>query len=401
MTRRGRRLISGRYVNNKEFLNDWAYKQYSIATNNGRLWSSRPSTFCFPREATDDLLKVPKVAGCKTALVALQTTAFAIQGRIKMSKKNQLATLVALGVLSAPMLAQAQGAYDYESFNYPGATVDVVFGINNRGDVAGFGIVSGDVMPYVYDSKKGGFTNVTPVAGFDSTAVFGIADNGTLVGSVFGAGIESGLIIDKNGATTVFEHPDAIFLTQARDINEKGLVTGFRDDPNDRFFPFSPENGFIYDSKNGTFTDIVPSLFTIANGINARGDVVGHAIFDGFFGAPDPCGSSGFVRLGWLRTDDGSVTYFSVNGGQTAARGITDSGTIAGWVGDGVSGPKGFVVKLDGSQCQSITIADADLLHVPGASLTFVGDIKNSGEVVGHYVDGTTGVQLGYIARPQ
>ena len=313
-----------------------------------------------------------------------------------MNKNYQLATLVALGVLSAPMLAQAQGAYDYESFNYPGATVDVVFGINNRGDVAAFGIVSGDFMPYVYDSKRGGFTNVTPVAGFDSTAVFGIADNGTLVGSVFGAGIESGLIIDKNGATTVFDHPeDGVFFTQARDINEKGLVTGFR-------FPFVSTSGFIYDSNNGTFTDIVPSLFTLANGINARGDVVGSAIFDDEFGSPDPCGSSGEARPGWLRTADGSVTYFSVNGGVTAARGITDSGTIAGWVGDGGSGLiKGFVVKLDGSQCQSITIADADLLHVPGASLTFVGDIKNSGEVVGHYVDGTTEVQLGYIARPQ
>jgi hypothetical protein len=129
--------------------------------------------------------------------------------------------------------------------------------------------------------------------------------------------------------------------------------------------------------------------------------VVGSAIFDGNFGAPDPCGSTDpFVRRGWLRAEDGSVTYFTVNGGATSARGITDSGMIAGFVNDPGSGLfKGFVVELDGSQCQSFTIADADLLHFPGSSGTFVGGIKNSGEVVGSYDDGTTSV--GFIARPQ
>ena len=322
-----------------------------------------------------------------------------------MKKKNHLLAVLTVGLLVAPMLVQAQGAYDYESFNIPGSTFDQVFGINNRGDAVGNGFIAPDGFPYVYDTKKGMFTPVTPVAGFDDTAVLGISDKGVLVGSVtiFGANSPfddevSGLIIDQTGASTVFEHPDAVLFTQARGVNNKGLVTGFRDDPNDLF---AQENGFIYDPKTGTFTDIVPSIFTIAQGINSRGDVVGSAIFNDAFGAPDPCGSSNtFVRHGWLRTTDGSVTYFSVNGGATSARGITDSGTIAGFVDDPGSGLlKGFVVELDGSQCQSFTIADADLLHFPGSSLTFVGGIKNSGEVVGGYQDGTT--SLGYIARPQ
>jgi hypothetical protein len=302
-----------------------------------------------------------------------------------------------VGLLAAPLVAQAQ--YDYESFNYPGSTSDGVYGINNRGDVAGNGTVGADNIPYVYDSKKGGFTNVTPVAGYLNTAVFGISDKGVVVGSVWDGSVESGLIIDENGAVTVFNHPDADSLTQARGVNSKGLVTGFRDSPNDR--TFFPENGFIYDPKTGTFTDIVPSLFTIAHGINSRGDVVGSAGFDGPSGAPDPCGSSDrFVLRGWLRTRDGTVTYFNVNDGGVRARGITDSGTIAGFFFDAGSGSaKGFVVELDGSQCQSITIADADLLHFPDSSGTLVGGIKNSGEVVGLYLDGTT--QIGYIARPQ
>ena len=314
-----------------------------------------------------------------------------------MNNKKQLLLVVAMGLLAGPIAAQAQGAYDYEVFIFPGSTFDQVFGINDRGDAVGNGFIDPDVIPYVYDTKKGGFTNVTPVAGFDGTAVLGISDRGVLVGSVFDGPVAHGLIIGQNGASTVFDHHDAVSLTEARGVNNKGLVTGFRDDTDDQF---APENGFIYDPKTDTFTDIVPSIFTIAQGINSKGEVVGSAIFDGDFGAPDPCGSSDpFVERGWLRTADGTVTFFSVNGGDTSARGITDSGTIAGFVDDPDSGlTKGFVVELDGSQCQSFTIADADLLHFPGSSGTFPGGIKNSGDVVGSYDDGMT---IGFIARPQ
>lgn len=321
-------------------------------------------------------------------------------GGIAMNKKSRLAVFLAVATLGNPILVEAQGAYDYETFSYPGSTFDQVFGINDRGEVVGNASIDPDRIPYVWDSKTGTFTNVTPIAGYDTTVLIGTADNGVLVGSVIDGALVSGLIIDQRGTSTVFDHPDAVSFTQARGVNTNGLVVGFRDDPNDRF---APENGFIYDSKKGTFTDIVPSIFTLAQGINARGDVVGHAIFNDAFGVPDPCGSSNtFRRRGWLRTKDGAVTFFSVNGGQTSPRGITDSGTIAGFVFDlSTFQTKGFVVKLDGSQCQMISIADADLLDVPesGDFDTFVSGINNSGDVAGGYFDGTTFV--GAIARPK
>ena len=309
-----------------------------------------------------------------------------------MNKKNRLATLIALGALGAPMLVQAQ--YDYQTIDHTGAPDTQVFGINDRGDVVGIGIPNVGGLPFVYASKKGTFTDVAPVAGFDRTSVLGISDKGVLVGSVVDGSVTSGLIIDKNGASTVFDHPDAVSFTQARGVNNEGLVTGFRDDASGNLM------GFIYDPKTGTFTDIVPSLFTIAQGINSWGDVVGSAIF---LNADDPCPASvGFtVRYGWLRTADGTVTYFDVNGGRTSGRGITDSGTIAGFVTDTGSGlTKGFVAELDGSQCQSINIADADLLAFPGAVDTTPGGIKNSGEVVGSYFDSNFNVH-GFIATPQ
>ncbi len=71
-----------------------------------------------------------------------------------MKKLNQLLPFLAVGMLAAPLVAQAE--YDYESFNYPGSTLEQVYGINNRGDVAGNGIVGADNFPYVYDSKRAG-----------------------------------------------------------------------------------------------------------------------------------------------------------------------------------------------------------------------------------------------------
>ena len=276
------------------------------------------------------------------------------------------------------------------------------FDINNRGDAAGNGNIGVDIYPYVYDSKKGTLTDVAPIAGYADTSVVAISDKGTLAGSVLSLDgtTASGLILDKNGNATVFDHPDAVFETRARGINNRGQVAGYRDDPNDLF---APENGYIYDSKTGTFTDIVPSINTIAHGINSRGDVVGSSFFSGVIPRyPDPCGSSEFlVRRGWLREADGTVTFFIVNSSaNTAARGGSDSGTIAVFYFDEAADSTfGLVVDLDGTQCQDITIASGDLVQLKGSTLTVVGGIKNSGEVVGSYDDGTTFV--GYIARPK
>jgi len=314
-----------------------------------------------------------------------------------MKKLNQLLTVLAVGLLAAPMVARAQ--YDYQQIDYPGAPDTQVFGINDRSSVVGNGITDPDIFPFVYASKKGGFTDVAPLAGYSSTSVLGTNNRGDMVGSVVSVDglTTSGFIRDNNGNFTVFDHPEAVSFTQARGVNNKGLVTGFRDDPDDQF---QPENGFIYDSKKGTFTDIVPSLFTLAHGITSRGDVVGSAVF---LYADDPCPPSSVdmtVRYGWLRTVNGAVTYFDVNGRRTSARGITDSGTIAGFVTDiGTLNAQGFVVDLDGSQCQSITIADGDLLAPTGAEVTLLQGIKKTGEVVGWYFDGTN--NHGFIATPQ
>ena len=312
--------------------------------------------------------------------------------------KNTSDNLLVLtaGILLASTVAWAEG-YDYETIAYPGANIVQIFGINERGQASGSAVVGVQTFPFIYDTKRNRITNVAPVAGYDVTAILGISNSGDLVGSVIRdvTGIQSGLILNKNRTAIVFDHPDAVSMTQARAVNSRGLVAGFRDSSSDQL---APENGFIYNPKTGTFTDIVRSAFTIAQGINERGDVVGSATFaDGL--TDDPCGTpSSFDRYGWLRTTDGNVTYFIVNGALTTARGITDAGTITGSINDG-SGVKGFVTELDGTQCQAITIAEADLIEIPGGFSTSLQSITNAGVVVGFYADGA-GALEGFVARP-
>ena len=314
-----------------------------------------------------------------------------------MKNMSALLLVLTVGVQVASTAAWAEG-YNYETIDYPGADYVQVLGINEHGEASGTAFVGGQVLPFIYDTKNGTITNVASVAGYDTTSILGIANSGDLVGSVFlgATGIQSGLILDKNGTATVFDHPDAVSVTQPRAVNSRGLVTGFRDSTDDQF---APENGFIYDPNTDTFTDIVRSAFTIAQGINARGNIVGSAIFvDGI--AEDPCGTANsFDRYGWLRTTDGNVTYFTVNGVQTSARGISDAGTIAGFINDG-TGVKGFVTELDGTQCQDITIAEADLLEFPSAIFTSPQAITNAGVVVGFYDDGVS-IGKGFVAKPQ
>lgn len=291
--------------------------------------------------------------------------------------------------------------YDYQFLDHPGTAGTQVFGINEKGDVVGNGVDGPDANPFVYSINHDTLTLVAEAAGYNDTPVLDISSPGVMVGSVesLDSPTTSGFMRDKDGAFTVFSHPEnavgAICRTLPRGVNSNGLVSGYL-----RYCESGNGTvGFIYDPKKGTFTDIVPSLFTIAQGINNAGDVVGHATFSN---EDDPCGSPVSNRYGWLRIADGSVTYFQVNGERTDARGIDDGGFIVGAFRDSVSGEfKGFKIKLaGGSSCESVTVAESDLLVIPGQIRTIPEGISNSGIIVGITLD-ELGLLRGFIATPQ
>jgi len=203
----------------------------------------------------------------------------------------------------------------------------------------------------------------------------------------------SGFIRDKKGNFTVVDHPEGLGFTQFRGVNNKGLVTGFRGDE------FVNTIGFIYDPGSKPFTDLNPtSHFTIAQGINSKGEVVGSS---NFTPETDPCPGLGnpFLRYGWLRATDGTVTYFEVNGSHSSARGINDQGSIAGFFFDLTDGNfKGYKAELDGTQCQSLTLGPSDILDVPGTDGTIAAGINNADVIRGGA--GPDGTAIGFIARP-
>lgn len=306
--------------------------------------------------------------------------------------------------------AEVQVDYQFELVDHPGAPDTQVWGINDQGNVVGNGNTNVATLPFVYASKKGGFTDVAPMDSAD-TSVFGINKSGVMVGSVD----NRAFIRDKNGNFTDFEHEDALTYTQFRGVNYEGLVTGFRDgwlDPEYWLDPEQPETtvfGFIYDPKSDTYADIIPPGDhgqSIAHGINSAGVVVGSAFFFNEYGdtatenAPCPDSPDGWVRYGWRRATDGDVTYFSVNGSsRTAARGINDSETIVGLFRDPDDNNiiKGFKVTLDESQCQEVTVVAPDLLEYPGFDSLVPEGITNSGVIVGIVEDAYA---HGFIATP-
>ena len=325
--------------------------------------------------------------------------------------KNWLLAVLAVGLLAGSMLAQAQVEYDFQLIDHPGMPYAQVFGVNDHGDAVGHGyddITSSSNISFVYASKKGTFTDVANVAGYFHTGVLGINDSGVMVGSVknLDEPTERGLIRSRKGTYTVFSHPDAATFTQARAVNNQGLVTGYRDTPaGGGGMGDGLTVGFIYDPEIETFTDIdtAPSVFTIAHGINSKGDVVGNSWF---YNGEAPCPFAGsqdeLVSYGWLRTADRSISYFDVNGWkETQARGINDAGWIVGFVYDPNDDKfKGFKVKLDGSTCQSVTVADSDLLLFPGFDALYPEGITNSGDIVGNVTVEQGGNSLGFIATP-
>lgn len=311
--------------------------------------------------------------------------------------KKQLIVVLAVGLIIGPLTAQAQ--YDYQQIGYPGQAQSQAFGINDSGDAVANGF-DPDNIPFVYVAMDGAITDVAPAAGYASTGLLGINDAGVLVGSVTSLDLNtrSGFTRSTKGEYTIFTHPNAVSSTNPRGINNKGLVSGFRDSATNPFI------GFIYDSKKGTFTDIETgsTIQTIAHGINSKGEVVGNARFTS---ENDPCGSGapGLVNYGWLRKKDGSILFFQINGQYTGARGINDAGLIVGQTEDpSTFERKGFVVKAPKSSCESIAVPAGDLLGFPGSTYTYPEGITNSGMIVGVYFeDPSWTISHGFIATPQ
>jgi hypothetical protein len=180
--------------------------------------------------------------------------------------------------------------------------------------------------------------------------------------------------------------------------------------------------GFVYDSKQGTAEEFLPSFQTIANAINAKGQVAGNVFLEA--DAIFPGSAAGIY--GFVREADGAVRYLAISQGlATRARSISESCLAAGYYVDPVTFErKSYVTSLSGDTAlEVITLADDEILFQkpcdpnlpapPGAGYELFTDVaasqvRNDGTVVGScvdtYVNPTTGDLVrygnGFVATP-
>ena len=166
--------------------------------------------------------------------------------------------------------------YTFTAVDVPGATVTVVNGLNDRGDVVGW-----------YRTGISGEPNSV--------------DHGFLL---------------RYGKFTTIDVPGSQGVTVARGINNRGDIVGYYLTDN----PTVPLLGFLL-SRHGKFTIIDCGPFTEPHGINDRRDIVGRGGFD----------NEGFL----LR--NGKCIPIGVPGAiTTTVEGINNAGDIVGWYDDPV-----------------------------------------------------------------
>jgi len=213
-----------------------------------------------------------------------------------------------------------------------------------------------------------------------------------------------GFVLSK-GTFTQFDAPDADGYTSVNGINAKGERSGIYF-ANDRFY------GYFWSKGNFTTLDPPGSTFSVAEFLNAHGQVVGFSRIDlgprhGFvwhkgvfttvdapgagprgtrlYGINDPGQVVGAYAEadntlhGFLLSGDVYTTLDAPgsDGGFTVAQGINNRGQIVGLYTDADGTSHGFVLS-DG---------DYTTLDVPGSFWTEVYSINNKGEIVGAYED--------------
>src|SRR5258706_9603541 len=273
--------------------------------------------------------------------------------RLEPAMKSLFLRFVLAGACFPPLAAPAVNANNTTPSPAPISTD--TRGITNTGRIVGYASLDG--VTFFSFSYEGGVFSALPAPPPPLQAsALSINDAGVIVGATSAVflGSQQGFIFNA-GSYAFFTRP-GWDETVARAISNTNLITGYSQHDSD-----GSTAGFIYDPITSVYTDItIPgSLFTIAQGINVAGQVVGSAA--GF-----PGGTQAF-----LRQPDGTITLFKIGTAPTRARGINDVGLITGFMTVGAVN-QGFVGSSGGFET----------LMVPGSDETFPEGINYAGQVI-------------------
>ena len=219
----------------------------------------------------------------------------------------------------------------FTDMNFPNSAQTQVVGINSKGDTAGFYVdVSGATHGFL--NNAGIFANIdAPNTAFNQ--LLGLNDLGQSAGYASadptGATKQQAFVRQADGGFAFIRKllPPGVGNTQATDINNNGLVSGFY------LKDASTSLGFLIDSKTGSVItlDVPGSTFTQALGLNDAG------IVDGFYNDANGLAHGFLYRAGNFQTIDVPGAL------QTTINGINDKGQIVGFFLDAQENTVGFV----------------------------------------------------------
>jgi len=243
----------------------------------------------------------------------------------------KLRTKITAACLLLSCCAAAQVGYTYKPFENPGATVTRVFGMNNHGYVVGTDDSTPGRHAFLLNKKTYIPLDPTGTLGTHTSFARGVNNPGDVVGGYFDdAGNEHGFLVRK-GIVKILDVPFVGSLgTQLSDINNSGVIVGVWIDG-----AFTA-HGFVY--QNGAFAhlDYPGALDTFPIGINPQGDIVGNWDTD-----------QSTVGHGFVFTR-GQMFSFDAPGAApdaTAANGINARGQIVGGYVDVNGNSHGFLAE--------------------------------------------------------
>lgn len=251
--------------------------------------------------------------------------------------------ILLLLLLSLGMPARSHSGF--VTFDVPGATYTVAYGVNDLGQIVGSYANGFGQFGFLY--SQGAFQTLD-VPGSSFTVAQGINDQGEIVGWS-----SDGAFSYQNGQYTLAQYPKAASYS----INNSGQIVGIYQNP--------AQHGLV--DSGGFFYTLDPpnSAGTLVAGENNVGEIVGA------YSQCAGCDSVGFTYFAGVFSN---VVYPGSVG--TQLWGVNDSGEIVG--NTDISGAS-YAFVLDNG--------DFTTLPVGVGIDTGASDINEAGEIVGYWVD--------------